>query len=175
MRSTEPFVLRVIVGGVLLVFVVYMFIVTGVIAPFLGGYNIDDSEYEHREIHVVDAETAESKAEVTVGVADTWTKRYVGLSNTPTLPHSHGLLFEHDHPGEQTYVMRGMEYPIDIIFIDESGTITTIHEAPPPSHPLLGWRDRYSGTGQFVLEVPGNWSATHSVSPGDRVRGHTHE
>ena len=105
---------------------------------------------------------------VDVRIADTGTKRYVGLSETDELEPDEGMLFVHDEVGTYAYVMRNMSFPLDIIFVDADGTITTIHHAslPPPGDETLR---RYEGRGKYVLEVNRGWTNRTGVAVGDRV------
>ena len=121
--------------------------------------------YDTATVEAVDGETGESLATVEARVADGLAKQYVGLSETDDLAADEGMLFVHDEPGEHAYVMRGMAFGIDIVFIAPDGTVTEIHEAAPESRPYT----RYRGTGQFVLEVPRGWSDRNGVEPGDRL------
>ncbi len=121
--------------------------------------------YDTTTVEAVDGETDETLATAEVRVADTFLKRYVGLSATEELGPNEGMLFVHDEPGEYGYVMRDMAFAIDIVFVDADGTVTRIHEAEPESRPLTV----YEGHGQYVLEVPMGWSAANDVEPGDRI------
>lgn len=149
---------------------------TGAIAPIFGdGYdpaieNGSNGDYEHATVVVVDGETETELGRVEAAVADTFEKRYLGLSDTEALPEDRGMLFVHDEPGEYTYVMREMSFGIDIVFIDPNGTITTIHEAPAPGPDEDGNAQEYPGTGQYVLEVNKGWTADRGVEVGDEVR-----
>ncbi len=149
---------------------------TGAIAPLFGdGYDPtagDDSEsdYEHTTVTVVDGETGAELGSVEAAIADTFGKRYLGLSDTEELPENRGMIFVHDEPGEYTYVMREMSFGIDIVFIDADGTITTIHEAPAPGPNEDGNDHEYVGEGQYVLEVNEGWMADRGVDVGDEVR-----
>ncbi|MFC6975151.1 DUF192 domain-containing protein [Halomicroarcula sp. GCM10025709] len=107
-------------------------------------------------------------ATVEVRIADTTTKRYVGLSETDELGPDEGMLFVHDEADTHAYVMRNMSFPLDIIFVDADGTITTIHHAslPPPGDETLR---RYEGRGKYVLEVNRGWTNRTGVEVGDRV------
>ena len=121
--------------------------------------------YDTATVEAVDGETGESLATVEARVADGLAKRYVGLSATDDLAADEGMLFVHDEAGEHAYVMRGMSFGLDIVFVAPNGTVTEIHEAAPESRPDT----RYRGTGQFVLEVPRGWSDRNGVEPGDRL------
>jgi len=119
--------------------------------------------YETTTVEAVDGDTGESLATVEARVADGLAKQYVGLSETDELPDDEGMLFVHDEPGERAYVMRGMSFGLDILFVAPDGTVTEIHEAAPDSDA------RYRGTGRYVLEVPRGWSDRNGVAPGDRL------
>jgi uncharacterized membrane protein (UPF0127 family) len=154
--------------------VVLLGLSTGVLTPYLGGYDADvgvneSRDYNHTEVVVTDDETGEQLGSVTAAVADTFSKRYVGLSETDELPEDRGMLFIHDGSAERTYVMRDMSFGIDIVFIAPNGTITTIHEAPKPGPNEDGEDQRYSGKGQYVLEVNRGWTAERGIEEGDHV------
>jgi uncharacterized membrane protein (UPF0127 family) len=101
-------------------------------------------------------------------VSATWRELYVGLSDTESLEPGHGMFFLHDEEKERTYVMREMDFPIDIIFIDADGTITAIHhaEVEPDGEPYT----EYQGYGKYVLEVPYQWTIEQNIDVGDTVK-----
>jgi len=74
------------------------------------------------------------------------------------------MWFVHSSEGERTYVMRGMSFPIDIVFVDADGEITSIHHAS-----LDGEADGYTGTGKYVLEVPYGYTTENGIEVGDRA------
>ena len=109
-------------------------------------------------------------ASVEVRIADNFSQRYTGLSDTESLGPDEGMLFVHNEEAEYAYVMREMSFPIDIIFIAENGTITTIHHAPlPPEGTTDSDLKRYAGRGKYVLEVNRGWANETGVTVGDRV------
>jgi uncharacterized membrane protein (UPF0127 family) len=79
------------------------------------------------------------------------------------------MLFVHGESAEYTYVMRGMSFGIDIVFAAPNGTITTIHEAPPPAPGEDGSDQAYTGDGRYVLEVNRGWTADRGVEVGDEL------
>ncbi|MDX1746459.1 MAG: DUF192 domain-containing protein [Halobacteriales archaeon] len=101
-----------------------------------------------------------------VRLATTSQERYTGLSDTASLGPNEGMLFVHETMGEYAYVMRDMDFPIDIVFVDTDGRITRIHHAETEEPPL----QRYRGRGIWVLETPFHWTTDHDVLVGDRVR-----
>jgi len=121
--------------------------------------------YERVTVTTHDANGTEL-ATVEVRVADTRAKRYVGLSNTSELAAGEGMLFVHPREGRHSYVMRGMSFPLDIVFVAANGTVTRVHHAPVPD----GQSGRtYSGRARWVLEVPRGWTNDTGLDPGDRV------
>lgn len=69
-----------------------------------------------------------------VAVADTPERREEGLSGRRSLPENEGMIFLFDESSFPSFWMRGMHFPIDIIFLND-GTVTTIYEniQPPDS------------------------------------------
>jgi uncharacterized membrane protein (UPF0127 family) len=126
------------------------------------------SRYDHVTVTAFDKNGTEL-GEVRAAVADTPEKRYVGLSDTELLPRDSGMLFKYTAEGNHTYVMREMDFGIDIIYIGSDGVITTIHHAPEPPSGEDGNEFRYPGRGQYVLEVKLNWTTRHGVEEGDRI------
>ncbi|MFB6090874.1 MAG: DUF192 domain-containing protein [Halobellus sp.] len=127
-------------------------------------------EYERTTVTVVDDDTGETLASVSVRIADTAQKRYTGLSETDTLGPNEGMLFVHDAEERHAYVMREMAFPIDIVFVAADGTITRIHHAELPPEGTAGSElTRYTGRGKYVLEVPYNYTVDHGIEAGDRV------
>jgi hypothetical protein len=132
---------------------------------------LQSGEYERTTVTVVEGETNETLATVDARVADTFEKRYTGLSNTESLGPNEGMLFVHDSEDSRAYVMRKMDFPIDIVFVDANGTITEIHHAElPPEGTSEGDLKRYSGTGKYVLEVPYGFTNDSCIEEGDRIR-----
>lgn len=130
---------------------------------------LDPGEYDRRTVTVVD-DNGTTVATVSVRIANTSSQRTVGLSETESLGENEGMLFVHETEETQNYVMRNMDFPLDIIFVADNGTITTIHHAPVP---LPGTSEseleRYSGTARYVLEVERGWANETGLKPGDRV------
>ncbi|MGZ0745675.1 DUF192 domain-containing protein [Haloparvum sp. AD34] len=107
---------------------------------------------------------------VTAAVADTPDLRYTGLSDTESLPEDRGMLFVYDEVGDHTYVMREMDFGIDIVYADDEGVITEIHHAPAPGPNEDGNDQEYPGRGQYVLEVVYDWTTERGVEVGDMLK-----
>lgn len=126
------------------------------------------AEYETTEVRVR-APDGDRLGSVTAAIADTGTLRYRGLSDTEVLPEDRGMLFVYENVSDHTYVMRGMDFGIDIVYADGEGTITRIHHAPEPGPDEDSAAQRYPGRGQYVLEVGYRWTAERGITEGDRL------
>jgi len=122
--------------------------------------------YETTEVAVT-TPGGEELGSVTAAIADTRDLRYTGLSETEDLPEDRGMLFVYDEVDDHTYVMREMDFAVDIVYADDEGVITRIHHAPEPGPDEDGESQRYPGRGQYVLEVTYEWTTERGVEEGD--------
>ncbi|SDG24273.1 hypothetical protein SAMN04488067_12230 [Halorubrum xinjiangense] len=128
------------------------------------------ADYETTAV-TVESPEGEARGSVTAAIADTDDKRLLGLSDAESLPEDGGMLFVYDAPRQSlTYVMRRMSFGIDIVFVDGDREITRIHNAPEPGPNEDGEEQQYDGSGQYVLEVPYEWTDRHGVAVGDSLR-----
>lgn len=127
------------------------------------------ADYETTTV-TVESPGSEARGSVTAAIADNREKRLLGLSDAEALPEDGGMLFVYDAPRDSlTYVMRRMSFGIDIVYVDGNREITRIHNAPEPGPNEDGEEQRYPGSGQYVLEVPYEWTDRHDVSVGDSL------
>ena len=124
------------------------------------------ADYETTEVRVTSS-AGEPLGSVTAAIADTPELRYLGLSDTADLPADRGMLFVYDAVDDRTFVMREMDFGIDIVYADSGGVITEIHHAPAPGPDEDGEEQQYPGRGQYVLEVAYEWTTDRGVSVGD--------
>ncbi|KTG11057.1 hypothetical protein AUR64_06810 [Haloprofundus marisrubri] len=130
----------------------------------------EPSEYNTTTVTAVDEANGTQLTAVDVRIADTFSKRYTGLSNTTSLDDGEGMLFIHDDEDQYSYVMRNMDFPLDIVFVDANGTITRIHHAPlDPPGTSEAQLTRYTGYGKYVLEVPMGYTNRTGISEGDTL------
>ncbi|MFC6772143.1 DUF192 domain-containing protein, partial [Halorubrum pallidum] len=112
----------------------------------------------------------DARGTVTAAIAVTSDKRRLGLSDADSLPENAGMLFVYDAPRESlTYVMREMDFGIDIVYVDGDREVIRIHNAPEPGPNEDGNDQRYPGSGQYVLEVPYEWTERNGVETGDSL------
>ena len=164
LAATALFVLVLVVGGAFALGVV----------DLDEGPTTDDGAggrtIEPTETVTVRAPDGATRDEIRVAVADSQIERFEGLSNTAPLDDGEGMLFVHDEESSYAYVMREMNYPLDIVFVAANGTITTTHHAElPPEGTSGGDLERYRGRGKYVVELPYGYTNETGITTGDRV------
>lgn len=68
--------------------------------------------------------------EIQVEIADTPELRFQGLSGRKSLPENHGMLFVFENYKIPTFVMRGMKFSLDIIWIKDNKVIGCAENLP---------------------------------------------
>jgi uncharacterized membrane protein (UPF0127 family) len=106
-------------------------------------------------------------ARFTVEVADDAAERAQGLMNRPSMPRSAGMLFLYEGPQRATFWMKNTLIPLDMIFMDPTGTVTHIHENAVP----LDETTIDGGPGvQAVLEINGGLARAIGIDVGSELR-----
>ncbi|HQV64701.1 MAG TPA: DUF192 domain-containing protein [Candidatus Paceibacterota bacterium] len=91
---------------------------------------------------------------ISVRVADTDKTRQLGLSYFKSLPDGQGMLFVFPQMGTYSFWMKDMNFPLDVIWIDDNfNIIDRVIDAPPSSYPESFTP---SGLARYVLELPAN-------------------
>lgn len=86
--------------------------------------------------------------EYDVQVAQTDEEKVVGLSSVKELPDDEGMLFVYDEPDDLVFTMEDTSIDLDIVFIDESLTVVSVHSVK------AGYEDPIEEYDvQYVLEV----------------------
>ncbi len=104
---------------------------------------------------------------ILVSIANTDYLRTLGLSGTKNLTKNTGKLFIFEYPDKYSFWMKDMNYPLDIIWINEMGIIVDISsnikpdtypETFSPSEPV-----------KYVLEINANEAKKRNISIGDKI------
>ncbi len=95
-----------------------------------------------------------------------------GLGNRDSVDEYEGMLFLFSESSRHGIVMRDMEFPIDILWIQQ-GTVVDIApnvqvEPEKSEHELTKYYPRTNASS--VLEVPAGWVEKHDVHIGESVR-----
>ncbi len=107
------------------------------------------------------------QAEFRVEVADDAAERNRGLMFRQEMARFAGMLFVYSAPKSVSFWMENTLIPLDMLFLDSTGTVSKIH---PNAIPL----DRTTIFGgdsvQFVLEVNGGMAEDLGIGPGAQLR-----
>lgn len=106
-------------------------------------------------------------ATLLVDIADTDEERIQGLSGRESLPEGEGLLFLFDTADSWGIWMKDMQFPIDILWADAEGRISTIAaDISPATYPEVFLP---SAPAQYVLELPAGYAAKAGIAEGDKI------
>ena len=115
-----------------------------------------------------------------VKIADDNITRGKGLSGQINLPDDHGMLFIFDNPAIQTFWMKDMLFPIDIVWISDTCIVASI--TPNIPIPLesteINKLPRYQSDNpvKYVLEIAQGQAKVWDIKVGDSVLLHgTHK
>jgi uncharacterized membrane protein (UPF0127 family) len=105
---------------------------------------------------------------VVVDVVDTPESRAQGLSGRESLAEDEGMLFVFEKPGKYNFWMQGMNFAIDIIWINENKEVIYIQrDARPEDYPTTFGPDENA---KYVLEVLSGFSDKNNLQIGDVAR-----
>ncbi len=110
-----------------------------------------------------------ANTQFSAAVAASASKQRTGLSSYDSLDASEAMLFVFDSAEKRTFWMKGMSFPIDIIWIDDGIVVDITRNLQPPSHVVDIKTARSAKPASLVLEVQGGASLQHNISIGDPV------
>ena len=122
------------------------------------------------------ASKAPTAYRVTVGnvtvyaeAADTFAEREMGLMNRTYLNEDAGMLFIFPTPQQQSFWMKNMRIPLDIVFITADNHALEIYASVPPctGDPCTLYTS--SAPIQYALEVNSGFCARNGIESGDPV------
>ena len=115
----------------------------------------------------VDLRGARGQSAFTVEIADDPEERALGLMNRPSMPRFSGMFFVFDQPHRSVFWMENTLIPLDMLFIDSTGVVRTVHENAIPL-------DRTGIDGGpdilYVLEINGGMASMLGLEAGAEVR-----
>lgn len=108
----------------------------------------------------------EAKVTVDAELARSMAEGERGLMYRKQMGEDEGMLFYIDEKRIQTFWMHNTCIPLDMLFIDDDGTIVGVVESAPV---LDDGARQVDCPSRFVLEVNAGWTRRHGVKPGQRV------
>lgn len=110
--------------------------------------------------------TSTGSHELAIEVADTPQLRATGLMNRQSMPADQGMLFVFENSRPITMWMKNTYIPLDMLFLDETGTVTHVKtNTTPLSEAVIS----SNGPARYVLELNGGTARRLNVSKGDRL------
>jgi uncharacterized membrane protein (UPF0127 family) len=108
-----------------------------------------------------------------VELAVTASERSQGLSDRPQLDHRRGMLFIYDQEGRYQFWMKGMRFPLDMVWISAQCTVVDITRNAPVPAPGQTLEDlpRYApqAPARYVLEINAGEAASTGIEIESRV------
>lgn len=105
---------------------------------------------------------------IPVELAETPNEQWRGLSGREKLDAGSGMLFVFPGKGVRNFWLKDMNFPLDIIWIDEN-TVVKVDRNLPPGGPAPN--ESYSSIWpiNYVLEVNAGFAEKHDIRAGDEV------
>ena len=140
-------------------------IVCGVVLVFALGIRIKGAIDDRRPSM---AEATLRGRTFVIEVADTPAKREKGLGERDGLPSDHGMYFPFESAQYWVFWMKGMRFPIDIVWIREGKVVDIAASIPPPKGLPL---ETYSPIqpADAVLELNAGVAAEIGLEAGDAI------
>ncbi len=104
-------------------------------------------------------------------VASSAEKRSVGLMFNEKLPEDEGILFVYEFPHNVSFWMKNTFIPLDIVFLDETGTVINVEEADVQLNASDEELKRYFSTlpAKWVVETNQGLCKTYGIEVGTNV------
>lgn len=107
-----------------------------------------------------------TKAKIDIEIADDEYQRQLGLMNRKEMNENQGMLFIFPRQDFLSFWMRNTFLSLDMIFVDESKTIVTIHK-----NTRILSDTSYPSTkpARYVVEVLAGFTDRHNIQVGDKI------
>ncbi len=109
-------------------------------------------------------------AVVRLELAITPEEREQGLMFRRSLAADHGMLFVFEQSATWPFWMKDTWIPLDLVFLDESGTVTQVFADVQPCRAEPCPKYIPARPARAVLELPAGAAAAHGVRPGVRLQ-----
>ena len=114
--------------------------------------------------------TTSSGEEIPVEIADTLNKRSLGLGKRTSLKKGWGMLFVFEKLKQHRFWMKDMQFPLDIIWLDNHRIVHIIHNAKPANSGDDPKVMTSPVSVNFVLEIAAGRAAKLRLKTGQRMK-----
>ncbi|MFZ5391544.1 MAG: DUF192 domain-containing protein [Patescibacteria group bacterium] len=110
------------------------------------------------------------QGELVVELAVTQQEQSKGLSDRSSLGKNRGMLFVFSKPGNYTFWMDKMNFPIDIIWLNNGEVVGINDNVPPPLEPDARVQTVFPPQEiDLVLETAAGWAKDNAVKVGSKI------
>jgi len=137
-----------------------------------ANYGKESRILEHKQDKIVyerKMRASINNIELQIEVADTPEARRLGLSGRKRLPKDIGLFFIFDKPGRHGFWMKGMLFPIDIIWFDSQYQVVHIEKNVSPDTFSNVFEPPEEARSLYVLEVNAGFASENNIQMGDKL------
>ncbi len=103
-------------------------------------------------------------------IADSFIKRVIGLMYRDSIKENECMLFTFPHESMLGIWMKGMKFPIDILWLDSSKEIVTIKENIQPCNKLPCHTYYPERKSMYVIELHSGFVKKNSIDKFTRIR-----
>lgn len=106
-----------------------------------------------------------------VDIADNDKERTIGLSGKKSIAENEGMLFVFEKKDIYPFWMKKMQFPIDIIYLDDSKVVAVKENFQPPANPESLDVEVYQPTSpaNHVLEINAGLAKKYNIKTGDTI------
>jgi len=146
----------------LIIFVIFLFIYK----------NYKSSDIQVQKYETVCGEYKKVEVEIgtnllSVDIADNNCKRELGLSNRISIKSEGGMIFIFEKAGNYGFWMKDMNFPIDILWINDDFNVVGIEKDVSTSTYPKSFGEGYSA--KYVLELSAGYSDKNNIKVGNKI------
>ncbi|MDQ5900529.1 MAG: uncharacterized protein QG600_107 [Patescibacteria group bacterium] len=144
---------------ILLIIVIAIIIIAGIVVFLASSSVLKDS-----------AEVKFGDDTFALEIADSDKERQIGLSEKKSLGEKKGMIFLFPESTIPAFWMKGMDFPIDIIFVNGNKVVSIFKDVPAPKNetdPLPNYQP--SSPIDRVIEVPAGTVDKYDIKEGDEI------
>jgi len=148
---------------------VILIVFIAVIALMVTSYFFfkEKSEFKSKNLNGNEKNISVGGVNLLVDIADEPSEQAQGLSGRDLMAENKGMLFIFPESLIPSFWMKDMRFPLDMLWVDASGTIIAITKnIPPETYPNI-----FSPPSPilYVLEVNSGWSDRNNIKVGDMM------
>lgn len=143
------------------------FLINGLAALCMSGYLTGGAFASPCRLDQVDLRGDWGQVRFQIEIADSGEERARGLMHREDMANGAGMLFVYEYPQRVAFWMKNTLIPLDMLFLDETGVVTAIHENAVPHDltPIEGGDQVFA-----VLEINAGLIARYGIDVGSEMR-----